>query len=344
MVSDTGAALFAGRLADRIDERGSGDVETRPLHRLGRGHPRGAARRPRLRGHREGPLLLRRPAPAPGAGPRARRRPGDPGAGRADQRGRRPHRGPDRGPAARPPRRPDAPWSPRSSPLLLDAVDEVAFLVDGRVVAVGTHADLLAERRRLPPRRRTRRGGGGSMSVTTRLPIADGRAVRRYVGQVAHRHPRLLWTALGLHVLAALTALAAPRLLGDLVQAVEEGTTRRHVDRIVLLLAVFLVAAVGADPLRPLPLAGDGRAGAGRAPRGLRRQHPGAARRHRRGGRLRRPADPHRLRHRPARLVGALGAAGVDDRGRHRGAHLRRRAERRLVGGAALPARRCRRS
>ena len=31
------------------------------------------------------------------------------------------------------------------SPLLLDAVDEVAFLVDGRVVAVGTHAELLAD-------------------------------------------------------------------------------------------------------------------------------------------------------------------------------------------------------
>jgi ABC-type multidrug transport system fused ATPase/permease subunit len=31
------------------------------------------------------------------------------------------------------------------SPLLLDVVDEVAFLVDGRVVAVGTHADLLAD-------------------------------------------------------------------------------------------------------------------------------------------------------------------------------------------------------
>jgi ABC-type multidrug transport system fused ATPase/permease subunit len=30
-----------------------------------------------------------------------------------------------------------------SSPLLLDAVDEVAYLVDGRIVAVGTHAELL---------------------------------------------------------------------------------------------------------------------------------------------------------------------------------------------------------
>ena len=34
------------------------------------------------------------------------------------------------------------------SPLLLDAVDEVAFLVDGRVVATGTHADLLDDRPR----------------------------------------------------------------------------------------------------------------------------------------------------------------------------------------------------
>ena len=32
-----------------------------------------------------------------------------------------------------------------SSPLMLDAVDEVAFLRDGRVVAVGTHADLLRD-------------------------------------------------------------------------------------------------------------------------------------------------------------------------------------------------------
>jgi ABC-type multidrug transport system fused ATPase/permease subunit len=31
-----------------------------------------------------------------------------------------------------------------SSPLVLDAVDEVAFLHEGRVVATGTHADLLA--------------------------------------------------------------------------------------------------------------------------------------------------------------------------------------------------------
>ena len=73
------------------------------------------------------------------------------------------------------------------------------------------------------------------------LPIADGRAVRKYVGTLARRHPRMLYGALSLHVAAALTALAAPALLGGLVQSVENGTTTSHVDEIVGLLAVFLV-------------------------------------------------------------------------------------------------------
>ena len=73
------------------------------------------------------------------------------------------------------------------------------------------------------------------------LPIADGPAVRRYAVSIARRHPRMLWGALALHTGAALAALAAPRLLGDLVQSVERGTTEAVVDRIVLLLAAFLV-------------------------------------------------------------------------------------------------------
>ena len=81
--------------------RGTGDVARGARHRLGRRHPRGAARRPRHRGRRARPHLLRRPAAAAGAGAGAHRRPGDPRAGRADLRRRRPHRGPDRGPAAR---------------------------------------------------------------------------------------------------------------------------------------------------------------------------------------------------------------------------------------------------
>jgi ABC-type multidrug transport system fused ATPase/permease subunit len=51
----------------------------------------------------------------------------------------------------------------------------------------------------------------------------------------------MLWSAVALHVLAALAGLAAPRLLGDLVQAVERGTTTGHVDRVVAALAGFLV-------------------------------------------------------------------------------------------------------
>jgi ABC-type multidrug transport system fused ATPase/permease subunit len=78
--------------------------------------------------------------------------------------------------------------------------------------------------------------------MNTMLPVADGRSVRRYATSIARRHPRLLWGALALHVGAALAALAAPRLLGDLVEAVEAGTTVGHVDRIILVLAGFLLA------------------------------------------------------------------------------------------------------
>lgn len=77
--------------------------------------------------------------------------------------------------------------------------------------------------------------------MNTDLPVADGRAVRTYAVQLARRHPRMLWGAVGLHVAAALAALAAPRLIGDLVQAVEDGTTVGHVDRIIALLAGFLL-------------------------------------------------------------------------------------------------------
>jgi len=80
------------------------------------------------------------------------------------------------------------------------------------------------------------------MSVRTALPVADSRSLRRYVRDLARRHPRMLWTALALHVAAALTALAAPRLLGGLVQSVEDGTTVGHVDHVVAVLAAFLIA------------------------------------------------------------------------------------------------------
>ncbi len=79
------------------------------------------------------------------------------------------------------------------------------------------------------------------MSVSTALPIADSRSLRRYARDLARRHPRLLWSALGLHVAAALAGLAAPRLIGGLVEAVDQGTTVGHVDRVIAVLAVFLL-------------------------------------------------------------------------------------------------------
>jgi ABC-type multidrug transport system fused ATPase/permease subunit len=74
------------------------------------------------------------------------------------------------------------------------------------------------------------------------LPVADGRQVRAYAVALFRRHPRMIWGAFSLHAAAALAALAAPRLIGDLVEAVQQGTTVAHVDRVVALLAAFLVA------------------------------------------------------------------------------------------------------
>ena len=81
-----------------------------------------------------------------------------------------------------------------------------------------------------------------STGPSTALPVANGRAVRRYVRVIARQNPRMLWGALALHVAAALAGLAAPRLIGDLVESVQGGTSVGHVDRIVMVLAGFLVA------------------------------------------------------------------------------------------------------
>ena len=74
------------------------------------------------------------------------------------------------------------------------------------------------------------------------LPIADGRTVRRYAVTMARHHPRDLGVALGLHVLAAIAGLAAPRLIGNLVQAVASGTTVSTVDKTIIAIACFLLA------------------------------------------------------------------------------------------------------
>jgi ABC-type multidrug transport system fused ATPase/permease subunit len=77
--------------------------------------------------------------------------------------------------------------------------------------------------------------------MSTQLPVADVREVRRYARVLARRHPRALGWAIGLHALAAVAGLAAPRFLGDLVEAISQGTSTVTVDRIALAIAVFVV-------------------------------------------------------------------------------------------------------
>lgn len=79
------------------------------------------------------------------------------------------------------------------------------------------------------------------MSATTSLPVAGPRQVRRYAADLCRRHPRMLLGALLLHGAAALAGLAAPRLIGDLVEAVEQGSTLGAVDRTMLLLTGFVL-------------------------------------------------------------------------------------------------------
>jgi ABC-type multidrug transport system fused ATPase/permease subunit len=74
------------------------------------------------------------------------------------------------------------------------------------------------------------------------LPIATAAQVRAYARRLTLAYPRQLGLALGLHGLAAIAGLAAPRLLGDLVEDVRRGSSHWAVDRIALAIAVFVVA------------------------------------------------------------------------------------------------------
>jgi ABC-type multidrug transport system fused ATPase/permease subunit len=74
------------------------------------------------------------------------------------------------------------------------------------------------------------------------LPVADSADVRRHARRLARRHPRPLLIALGLHAVAAITGLAAPRLIGGLVEDVQRGTTGAKVNQVIAVIAVFIVA------------------------------------------------------------------------------------------------------
>jgi len=74
------------------------------------------------------------------------------------------------------------------------------------------------------------------------LPVANATDVRRYARRLMRRYPRDLWGSLSLHALAAVSGLVAPRLIGTLVEEVDQGTTTAHIDTIAIVVGVFLLA------------------------------------------------------------------------------------------------------
>jgi ABC-type multidrug transport system fused ATPase/permease subunit len=80
--------------------------------------------------------------------------------------------------------------------------------------------------------------------VTTRrtLPVATSTQVWAQTKRLLAEHRRALLGMLALNAFAALAGLAGPRLLGELVGSLQDGTTRDHIDRIALLLAAALLA------------------------------------------------------------------------------------------------------
>ncbi|MGW6199296.1 ABC transporter ATP-binding protein [Kribbella sp. NPDC055110] len=74
------------------------------------------------------------------------------------------------------------------------------------------------------------------------LPVAGPAEIRRHARRLARRHPRNLTIALLLHGLAAVSGLAAPRLIGNLVQDVQNGTTAAKVNVVIIVIAGFIVA------------------------------------------------------------------------------------------------------
>jgi ABC-type multidrug transport system fused ATPase/permease subunit len=74
------------------------------------------------------------------------------------------------------------------------------------------------------------------------LPVASPGEVRSHLRALFTEHPWRLAGVLALHVTGAAAGLAAPPLLGALVERVAAGTTTATVDRIALAIAGFVIA------------------------------------------------------------------------------------------------------
>ncbi|HET7303731.1 MAG TPA: ABC transporter ATP-binding protein [Segeticoccus sp.] len=71
------------------------------------------------------------------------------------------------------------------------------------------------------------------------------RSVRRHTAAMLRQHRRTLGRVVGLHALAALAGLVAPRLVGELVDAVTHGTERSFIDDLALVIAVAVLFQTG---------------------------------------------------------------------------------------------------
>jgi len=77
--------------------------------------------------------------------------------------------------------------------------------------------------------------------VRRTLPVADGPAVKRQALALLRQYRRELTTVVGLHGVAALAGLAAPFVVGRLVDDITRGTELATVDRLVGGLALAIV-------------------------------------------------------------------------------------------------------
>jgi len=82
-----------------------------------------------------------------------------------------------------------------------------------------------------------------TVEPTTRsLPVAEMSSVRSHAAGILHRHRRDLGLVVGLHALAAVAALAAPRIVGLLVDDLTSGgITTTVIDRLAVVLAAAMV-------------------------------------------------------------------------------------------------------
>ncbi len=74
------------------------------------------------------------------------------------------------------------------------------------------------------------------------LPVAEMSSVRTHSARLLREHRRSFVVVVGLHALAAVAGLAAPRIVGMLVDGVTNGTTASAIDHLAVVLGAAVVA------------------------------------------------------------------------------------------------------